>query len=229
MLKSFDGSVDVATWLKKVKLVAQLKKVDDIAALIPLYLEGPAFAVFDQLSATDQKDADIIEQTLLSAFALNQFSAFDVLRGRCLAHGESVDVYLADVRRLAGLAKIDSEEFIRCAFVTGLPRDVSLQMRAAVRIGTMSVASMAEQARILVGERSYSATVAAVGKNIHHTDAGNKGAMKCFECGGDHHVRVCGKKKKPTCWTCNAIGHLSRNCPGNEKERSHAPTPSQVM
>ena len=113
------------SWLKKVKLVAKLKKVENQSTLIALHLEGAAFAVFDQLPEAGKCDPDVIERTLLSAFALNQFAAYDVLRARCLAQGESVDVYMADIRRLAGLAKINDEEFVRCAFVAGLPRDES--------------------------------------------------------------------------------------------------------
>jgi hypothetical protein len=225
VLKAFDGAGDVATWLKKVKLVAKLKSVVDIATLLPLYLEGPAFAVFDQLSDEDKGKTEVIESTLLSAFALNQFAAYDVLRARCLTQGESVDVYLADIKRLAGLAKIDGEGFIRCAFVTGLPRDVSIQLRAAAQIGTISLAAILEQARVLVGERTYGA-MAAVGKRV--TSEQQIGNKRCFHCDGEHLSRFCNRRTQPTCWKCGKLGHISRNCSGNGQERLLAPTPSQT-
>ena len=47
MIRCFNGTgeVDIVTWLAKVKLVAKLKKIEDLSALIPLYLDGAAFAV----------------------------------------------------------------------------------------------------------------------------------------------------------------------------------------
>ena len=41
MVKVFDGtSGDVATWLKKVKLVARLKRVETLSAFIPFIWKG---------------------------------------------------------------------------------------------------------------------------------------------------------------------------------------------
>ena len=42
--------------------------------LIPLYLEGPAFAVYEQLDEEIKENADEIERVLLEAFSLNMFT-----------------------------------------------------------------------------------------------------------------------------------------------------------
>jgi hypothetical protein len=112
MVKSTDGSDDIVMWLKKVKLVAKLQKIDDLSIFIPLYLEGAAFNVFDQLSDEQQRDANIIEKTLISAFSIDAYKAFDMLKSRSLEAGESVDVYLSEIRRLATLAGIESAEIV---------------------------------------------------------------------------------------------------------------------
>lgn len=93
-IKSYDGSLEVATWLKKVKLVARIKGVKDLAAFIPLYLEGPAFEVYDQLTDKQKEDGDAIEKALLQAFGQNKFSAYDVFRQRNWKAGEAIDVLL---------------------------------------------------------------------------------------------------------------------------------------
>ena len=154
-IKSFDGSGDVATWLKKLKLVALLKKVEDVASLIPLYLDGAAFAVYDQMEEGKKKVAVEVEKVLLSAFAKNKFFAYDDFRQRSWIPGESVDVFLADLRRLAGLAGIETDDLIRCAFVCGLPSDVSAQLRAASRIQDTDLATICEQARVMMDERIH--------------------------------------------------------------------------
>ena len=37
MIKPFTGEDDVMAWLKKVKLVAKLQKIADLATLLPLF------------------------------------------------------------------------------------------------------------------------------------------------------------------------------------------------
>ena len=45
-LRPFTGKGDVVMWLNKLKLVVKLQKIEDIATLIPMYLEGNALAVY---------------------------------------------------------------------------------------------------------------------------------------------------------------------------------------
>ena len=47
VLSPFDGSnADIVQWLEKIKMVAKMRGVDDLATIVPLFLEGPAYAVF---------------------------------------------------------------------------------------------------------------------------------------------------------------------------------------
>ena len=55
ILKAFDRIGDVAVWLQKLKLVAELKNLGTLAALILLYLEGAAFSVYNELNDEDKK------------------------------------------------------------------------------------------------------------------------------------------------------------------------------
>ena len=103
-------------WLRKVRLVARMKKIEDLATLIPLYLEGSAFAVYNQMGEDDKSDGEKIEAVLTAAFALNRFSAYDQLSQSNWCPGETIDVFLTELRRLAGLAGVDSEEVVLCAF-----------------------------------------------------------------------------------------------------------------
>ena len=45
---------DVVGWIKKVKLVAKLQKVQDLASFIPLFLHGDALALYLEMSNEDQ-------------------------------------------------------------------------------------------------------------------------------------------------------------------------------
>ena len=62
----------------------------------------------------DKSGGEKIEAVLTAAFALNRFSAYDQLRQRNWSPGETVDVFLAELRRLAELAGVDLEEVVLC-------------------------------------------------------------------------------------------------------------------
>ena len=54
ILKPFSNEGDMVAWLKKVRLMARLQFVDDIASLLPLYLEGDALALYMEMKEEDQ-------------------------------------------------------------------------------------------------------------------------------------------------------------------------------
>ena len=109
VLNRFSGDTDVSIRLRQAQLTKDLLKLEDLAVMIPLFLDGPAFAVYDQLNADDKKSADRIEVVLKTAFATDKFSANEEFRTRMWKPGESVDVFLADLKGLAKLANIGKE------------------------------------------------------------------------------------------------------------------------
>ena len=64
VLNKFSGDGDVTVWLKQAHLAKSLLKLKDLAVVIPLFLDGPAFAVYDQLSDAEKQDANKIEVAL---------------------------------------------------------------------------------------------------------------------------------------------------------------------
>ena len=251
-VKAFDGSsMDVANWLKKLKLVVKLKKIGDLASVIPLFLEGPAFEVYDQMAEGDKEDASRIENVLLAAFAQSGFDAFDNFRQRSWITGEPVDVYLADLRRLARLAKVEDDMLLRRAFVVGLPFDVSSQLRVSSDIESMSLDKVLDKARVLVANRTKEFGLLAVknGKQFKPR------SVTCFNCSEEGHIaRFCptsnyhgnkvssinGSQFKPrsvTCFNCSEEGHLARfcqkrNCVSSlvkDSGKQHAPAASRAM
>ena len=98
--KDEQTSGDFVEWLKKLELVATLKEVDKLEAFLPLFLSGPAFAVYSQLEEETQKDYGSLKAALISAFCASPFAAYEQLKERRLQPSESPDVYLADIKRL---------------------------------------------------------------------------------------------------------------------------------
>ena len=76
ILKPFSGEGDVVAWLKKVRLVARLQHVDDVASLLSLYLEGDALALYMEMKEEDQKDFSLIEAQLKETFMDGAFTTY---------------------------------------------------------------------------------------------------------------------------------------------------------
>lgn len=230
----FDGSGDVSVWMRKVKLVAKIKKIKELADFIPLYLDGQAFCVYDEMSDGDKEDGTKIEAALRAAFEVDRYTAFERLQKRRWVPGEPADVFLANLRRLANLANVTDEEVIRGAFVVGLPPDVSQQLRASPRTSTCRMAALCEQARILLqqkmGREEDVAAAASQSKRrgergllpstAHGPQRVASRGRSCFICRGDHLARDCDKRadrRGVACWKCGEPGHVVRTCPAKDQ------------
>ena len=80
VLIQFNGDSDASVWLKQANLTKSLLKLKDLAVVIPLFLDGPIFAVYDQIK--EKRDADKINLALRTAFACDKFLAYDEFRNR---------------------------------------------------------------------------------------------------------------------------------------------------
>ena len=88
---------DVFVWLNKLKLVAKLQKIEDVAMLILMYLEGNVLTVYLEMGEKDQANAESIEKRLKTAFSEGTFEAYNKLR-KVTWTGALVDVYTAEIR-----------------------------------------------------------------------------------------------------------------------------------
>jgi hypothetical protein len=240
----FDGSGDVNAWMKKVRLVGKLKKIKDLAEFVPLYLEGQAFAIYDELDSSEKEDVLKIEAALRSAFEIDRYTAYERLQQRRWVPGEPADIFLSDLRRLAKLACVTDEEVIRGAFITGLPSDVSRQLRPSQKTATCKMSALCEQARILL-QQKVSYEIAAAARDAPRRryeqrvarQAGREGPvakLRCFVCEGNHLARMCPKRadrRQITCWRCGEPGHVAAACPpGNDLgEEKRAPPSSPLQ
>ena len=88
-------------------------------------------------------DANKIEVVLRTGFAADKFLAYDEFRNRVWRNGETVDVFLADLKHLAHLANIkfedNKEEIIELVFLMGLPSRVTAQLRTTLKIETLDL------------------------------------------------------------------------------------------
>lgn len=100
----------------------------ELSTFIPLFLKRPTFSVCSQLNNGTKKDFKLLNPATSKSFEASGFSAYGQLTIRRLMDDEALDMYLADIRRLAelmGLRPKAAEPLVKCVFATGLLSDVS--------------------------------------------------------------------------------------------------------
>ena len=162
LLDSYDGTTDVVEWYTQASLLCEYRDVP-LADVLPLRLKGGAFAVWSQLPAEDRRSVDAVRDALFTAFAMDDYAAHAAFVARTLQPGESVDVYLASLRRYATLFGGVTDRQLAAAFVNGLPAAVSETVRAGARAEKLTLASTLARARAVLGNEQAQAVAAARG------------------------------------------------------------------
>lgn len=210
-------------WIEKLELVAELQGGStDILKLLPLFLAGPAFAVYQQLSAEVKADYEKLKSELSTAFSIDAFSSYEQLKGRTLMEGESVDVYLADLRRLVCLmGQKNADSLLKCAFVSGLPADVAMSLKSSVNVSRLELPEIVSKARAMLAIKNAGSSVICAGIRQDVRTTG----PKCFACSGLGHIsRDCANNKRDRqpgarnqyirkCFVCQSPEHLAHQCP----------------
>lgn len=102
--------------------MAKLLLVDDVASLLPLYLEGDTLALYMEMDEENQRDINQIEAQL-EAFTDQALTAYRMLTVVWWA-GEQVNIYPNRIRQLVRLARykgVGLERLTKLTFVTGFP------------------------------------------------------------------------------------------------------------
>ena len=255
LIPEFDGSgtQSVVEWLEKLELVCALRKIKDVASVLPLRLTRGAFAVYLQLPEKDRTSTDRIKEALKAVFVVDPYEAYEQFISRKLRPNEAPDVYLAELRRLASLFGGTTDKALACAFVAGLPDNIRQLLRAGSRMEELTLDQILARARAvlrddgpLLGTSAASfGVITQPGSVVCATAAESR---RCYACGGINHLaKDClarqithagagepargggGRpRRRMRCYRCGGVGHIATRCPGNEQgEGASAPAFSQ--
>ena len=216
LIPEFGGqkTADVVEWFTRAEVLCRHHGVD-LALVLPARLTGGAFAVWLQMPEDRRRSAQAVRDALYEAFAMDSLAAYDAYVSRRLRSDESVDVYLADLRRLATLYGGVPDRALACAFIAGLPDTVRSTIRAGTRAESLELASIVARARAVLSDERISVAAAATRGE----------AAKVKHCSTTEKAR---KRQPPKCWDCGDVGHISRKCPNaRETASAQAPSPSQ--
>lgn len=161
LIPEFDSSPmcpSIVKWFEKAELVCRLFTVKEPATVIPLRLTKGAYAVYQHL----KNDADLeeIKRALYTAFGTDSFIAWKQFVGRRLEPGETVDVYLADLRKLAVPFGGATDCILECAFLVGLPDNVSRLLRSSLRLDELGIDELLARARNILKDTKMIAAAA---------------------------------------------------------------------
>ena len=213
------------------ELVCRLSGVKNIECVVPMRLSGGAYAVYQQLSEEKRADFAFIKDVLYTAFALSPVTAYKQFAARRLCPGETVDVYLAELRKLATQFGGMTERGLVCAFIAGLPEHAENLLQATTRVDDLPISEILARA-ILKDSLTGTESAAAAAQLPGRQEKGVTALRRCYVCQEPNHMaRDCPRRrgsprspKSLICYRCKRQGHVARNCPGNERgDESSAP------
>ena len=87
----------------------------------------------------DDAGLEEIKQALYAAFGADPFIAWRQFTEQRLEPGETVDVYVADLKKLAASFGGVTGRILGCTFLVGLPDDASRLLRASLRLNELGL------------------------------------------------------------------------------------------
>lgn len=97
-------------WIENVERVCELCEITKTEQILPLRLKGRALAVNRQLNKEQRTDSEQIKCALLTAFGTDHFMDYDQFQMQHVHPGKTVDVFLAELKKLAVLITALPEE-----------------------------------------------------------------------------------------------------------------------
>ena len=106
------------------------------AVKLPTLLEGEALAVWLELSDEDKKDYKKAKEHLCKSMMPMEFISLEEFHQRKLRPGESLSVFLHDIKKLLsgampGLETAARNQLLLHQLLAGLPSSISMQIRAS--------------------------------------------------------------------------------------------------
>lgn len=220
---------DPQEWFQRFEICCTANEWDaqTKALKLPTLLEGEALAVWLDLSEADRKDYQVAKEKILAKMAPVGFVSLGDFHSRKLKPGESLSVFLHELKKLLGQAipNLDTptrDKLLLHQLLAGIPPNVSRQLRATGEVD--DVEKVLQRAKLLMTiDREQQEQVATVQQegSLSEVESLRQQVAGLSEQVAALTTRQVGSKSAPPiCYRCNRPGHIQRNCPGLLRTRS---------
>lgn len=232
--KTFDSG-KASEWFQRFEICCRANGWDNdkMALKLPTLLEGEALAVWLELTEDEQKDYSVTKQKIIDAIKPMSFISLDDFHKRALRPEEPLSLYVHELKQLLNQAMPEitaqtKEQLLLHQFLTGLPHEVSKQLRATGATDTLKTAL--ERAKILMTVEQHTPVNPVAAAQPKPTTEFHQLQQQITELTAQvaalttrqasPRTPPAFRQNRPTrCFICNRVGHLQYNCPTRRDPR----------
>lgn len=227
---------DIEKWLDRLDTAFRVaySDADDeerrrrTVSMMPLFLDGKAYATWKQLTDTQKSDMEAVCGALRRTFGKTKLQAWAELKSIKFFPGDSVDVMadeIATLWRTISDGQEVHESVVGLTLLDALPDRISSIIRlhegekVQLKNILLSAKSLLAGSGNMVGQCAVANTKAQVKGNAvsfnHPKNVTNTHNIKrCFVCNATTHLQnnCPDKAREITCFKCGLTGHVARKC-----------------
>ena len=245
VVKRFGGKEDedLDLWFDRFKVAMDItttldtdgKKEEEMARLMPLFLEGSAYMTWKQIPEKERKNLSAVKKELKRVFGRSKLSSWQQLKNLRFLPGEKLDETVNEIKSclqtISG-GKTYPEELVSLFLLDTLPKPIAdnIRIQHGEKLNIDEVLSCAKALMLDFNDRGAAAGVVNR-QPMRRTGGGMQDGerlrsdqwrgVRCFGCHRiGHQQRDCSIR----CHGCGQRGHLMRECQAREQGNDRAGT-----